>query len=57
MEEVMSQQKDMLSMVRSLDANADSDTLNEVTEKIHLEAAARWSEMESNLWVTFGLRF
>lgn len=57
MEEVMNQQKDMLSTVRSLDANADSDTLNEVTEKIHLEAAARWSEMESNLWVTFGLGF
>ena len=53
----MNQQKDMLSTVRSLDANADSDTLNEVTEKIHLEAAARWSEMESNLWVTFGLGF
>ena len=62
MENVAGQEKELLEAVESISTESlsqecDENRLNAVTEKIHLDAVNRWSEMESKFWVTFGLGF
>lgn len=57
MDNVIKQQTFVTNEISKLDAEATSENLNALTEKIHNEAVKQWSEMESQFWVAFGLGF